>query len=36
MDMMLKTTELDKLWKRNQELLGVQYPIIRGVKSAFG
>ena len=30
MDMTLKTTELDKLWKRGQELLGVRFPIMCG------
>ena len=30
MDMTFKTTELDKLWKRGQELLGVRFPIMCG------
>lgn len=30
MDIKLKTTELDKLWKRGQELLGVRFPIMCG------
>lgn len=30
MNTTLKTTQLDKLWKRGQELLGVRFPIMCG------